>query len=133
MCVFCKIIEGAIPSYKIYEDEKCLAILDISQATLGHTLVLPKKHFDDIFDIDEETVMHLAKIVNKIAKHYAKVLPDIAGINILNNNREKAGQTVMHYHIHIIPRYLNDDLVDMKFTDHSQSSCYQELLDKKKL
>ena len=118
MCVFCKIISGEFNSSKIYEDDKVLAILDLSQATYGHTLVMPKKHYENIFDLDSETAKHLFSVVKKIANHYKEVLPNLKGVNLLNNNGEKAGQTVMHYHMHIIPRYENDDLVDMKFTEH---------------
>ena len=118
MCVFCKIISGEYNSSKVYEDDKVLAILDLSQATYGHTLVMPKEHYENIFDLDEETAKHLFNVVTKIAKHYGNIIPNIKGINLLNNNGTKAGQTVMHYHIHIIPRYDDDDLVEMKFTEH---------------
>ena len=118
MCVFCKIINGEYGSSKIYEDEKVLAILDLSQATTGHTLVMPKEHYENIFDLEEETAKHLFSVVKKISNHYQKVIPNLKGINLLNNNGAKAGQTVMHYHMHIIPRYEDDDLVEMKFTEH---------------
>lgn len=118
MCVFCKIISGEYSSSKIYEDDKVLAILDLSQATYGHTLVMPKAHYENIFDLDSEIASHLFKVVKQISNHYQTVIPNLKGINLLNNNGQKAGQTVMHYHMHIIPRYENDDLVDMKFTEH---------------
>ncbi len=118
MCVFCKIISGEFNSCKIYEDDKVLAILDLSQATYGHTLVMPKTHYENIFDLDTEIAKHLFSVVTLISNHYKKVIPNIAGLNLLNNNCTKAGQTVMHYHMHIIPRYDDDDLVDMKFTEH---------------
>lgn len=118
MCVFCKIVSGEYSSSKIYEDDKVLAILDLSQASYGHTLVMPKKHYENIFDLDTETAMHLFSVVKLISNHYQKVIPNLKGINLLNNNGSKAGQVVMHYHMHIIPRYEDDDLVDMKFTEH---------------
>jgi histidine triad (HIT) family protein len=118
MCVFCKIVSGEYSSSKIYEDDKVLAILDLSQASYGHTLVMPKKHYENIFDLDTETAMHLFSVVKLISNHYQNVLPNLKGINLLNNNGSKAGQVVMHYHMHIIPRYEDDDLVDMKFTEH---------------
>ena len=118
MCVFCKIISGEFNSSKIYEDDKVLAILDLSQATYGHTLVMPKAHYENIFDLDEEVAKHLFSVVKLISNHYQKTIPNIKGINLLNNNGKAAGQTVMHYHMHIIPRYEDDDLVDMKFTEH---------------
>jgi len=117
MCIFCEIIKGNIPSKKIYEDDKVLAILDISQATLGHTLVMPKEHFANLYDIDSETLAHLIKIVKKIALHYKKIDDTIEGINLLNNNEEAAGQSVMHFHMHILPRRKNDDL-EVKFQEH---------------
>ena len=128
MCVFCKIISGEYNSSKIYEDDKVLAILDLSQATYGHTLVMPKQHYENIFDIDEETAKHLFSVVTKNAKHYNSVIPNIKGLNLLNNNGIKAGQTVMHYHMHIIPRYDDDDLGEMKFIEHKldlQNICEQ--------
>ena len=131
MCVFCKIISGEYSSSKIYEDDKVLAILDLSQATVGHTLVMPKAHYENIFDLDTDVAGHLLKVVKQISNHYQKVIPNIKGINLLNNNGTKAGQTVMHYHMHIIPRYEDDDLVDMKFTEHKLN--LQELCEQIKL
>jgi histidine triad (HIT) family protein len=118
MCVFCKIASGEFSSHKIYEDEKVLAILDLSQATKGHTLVMPKKHYENIFDLDEETSKHLFNVVRIISKHYNEIDKNIVGINLLNNNGSAAGQTVMHYHMHILPRYENDDLKNMEFNEH---------------
>ncbi len=118
MCIFCKIINGDIPSKKVYEDDDVLAILDISQATKGHTLVLPKKHYANLLEIPNDEyikVMTRAKeITNKIVTNL-----NADGCNILNNCKEAAGQTVMHYHVHIIPRYNGDDL-KIEFTDHSK-------------
>lgn len=119
MCVFCEIVKGNIPSYKVYEDDLCIAILDISQATLGHTLVLPKKHFDDILSIDEDTLTHLSLVVNKLVKHYSTAL-NVTDFNIINNCGELAGQTVKHFHIHILPRY-EGDTVKMEFTFNDTS------------
>ena len=117
MCVFCEIIKGNIPSKKIYEDNDVLAILDISQATVGHTLVLPKNHYENLYDIDEEVLAKIVKTAKKIAKHYKEVDSSIEGINLLNNNEETAGQSVMHYHMHVLPRRKNDDL-QIKFQEH---------------
>ena len=118
MCVFCKIVSGEYNSSKIYEDDKVLAILDLSQASYGHTLVMPKVHYENIFDLDNSVAEHLFGVVKKICNHYQNTIPNLKGINLLNNNGGKAGQVVMHYHMHIIPRYEDDDLVDMKFTEH---------------
>ena len=117
MCIFCEIIKGNIPSKKVYEDDKVLAILDISQITKGHTLVLPKKHFDNFLDIDEEysnAVFNAAKKVTKMINNAYKPL----GFNIINNCGETAGQSVMHFHVHVVPRYNKEDLV-MQHADNS--------------
>ena len=119
MCVFCEIVKGNIPSYKVYEDDVCIAILDISQATIGHTLVIPKKHFKNIFELDEETAMHLFKVVTNLSKKISKAL-NVDNMNILNNNGALAGQSVDHFHIHIIPRYKDDNL-EIKFSSNKLS------------
>ena len=120
MCIFCSIINGDIPSYKVYEDDRFLAFLDISQAEYGHTLVVPKKHFDTFLDMDDETSKDLIILVKDLANK-VKRATGASGINILNNNGKAAGQSVNHVHFHIIPRYENDDLV-MKFTEHKLSN-----------
>lgn len=107
MCIFCKIVNGEIPSYKIYEDNDFLAFMDISPATIGHTLVIPKKHYDSIFSLDEDT--KIFSLVIKLSKVIKEAL-DLEGMNILNNNGEVAGQSVKHFHIHLIPRYKDDNL-----------------------
>ena len=127
-CIFCKIINKEIPSKIVYEDDLVIAILDLSQATYGHTLVMPKKHYANIYEIDDDTLAHLIKVVKELAiKLKNKLHAD--GINILNNNDEAAGQTIMHYHIHILPRYKNDDL-NISFTDHSKNTNLDDILNK---
>lgn len=105
-CVFCKIVKGEIPSYKVYEDENVLALLDISQATPGHTLILAKKHFKNLYDIDDETACKVFAAVPKIAKAIKKAFNPI-GLNVLINT-DKPLQSVYHFHIHLIPRYQMD-------------------------
>lgn len=123
MCVFCKIVNGEIPSYKIYETENTMAFLDISQNTKGHTLVIPKKHVENIFALDDETAKELfGTVVNT-----TKLLKDKLGFentNLLNNNGPLAGQVVNHYHIHIIPRYGNDECY---FHDSPHEPNFEEL------
>ena len=119
MCIFCSIVKGDIPSYKVYEDDDFLAFLDISQAEIGHTLVVPKKHFDNLLEMDDETAKKMIVLVKKLANK-VKSATNASGINILNNNGLAAGQSVNHIHFHIIPRYENDDLI-MKFTEHKLS------------
>lgn len=125
MCIFCSIINGDIPSYKVYEDDIFLAFLDISQAEIGHTLVVPKKHFENFLEMDDETASKMIILVKEIANK-VKNATHASGINILNNNGVSAGQSVNHIHFHIIPRYDNDDLV-MKFTEHKLSK--EEFID----
>ena len=108
MCVFCKIVNGEIPSYKIYETDTVMAFLDISQNTKGHTLVIPKKHIESIFDLDEQTGRDLFEAVIKTTNILKNKL-GFKDVNLLNNNGSLAGQVVNHYHIHIIPRYGNDE------------------------
>ncbi|MEI7604518.1 MAG: HIT family protein [bacterium] len=106
-CIFCSIIEKVIASKIVYEDDLVMAILDIDPVSEAHTLVVPKRHFDDIVSIESEYVERIAEVTQKIAKKiFENIKPD--GINILQNNGRAAGQVVMHYHNHIIPRWEND-------------------------
>lgn len=123
MCVFCKIVNGEIPSFKIYESENTMAFLDISQNTVGHTLVIPKRHIENIFDLDEETSKELFVSVTKTAKILKEKL-GIENANLLNNNGTLAGQVVNHYHIHIIPRYGNDECY---FKESPHEANFEEL------
>ncbi len=108
-CIFCKIIKGDIPSYKIYEDEYTYAFLDIAKDVSGHTLVIPKKHVVNILDCDNETLTHLMDTVKKISNHYVDNC-GYDGVNIINASGLAAQQTVFHFHIHIIPRKENDNV-----------------------
>ena len=117
MCVFCEIIAGNIPGKKVYEDDDVLAILDISQTTKGHTLVMPKKHYDNFLQMPEDEYANLMKKVQIIAKKTTKNL-DAKGVNILINTNEVAGQSVMHTHVHIIPRYDENDTVSFTFKEN---------------
>ena len=106
-CIFCKIAAGEIPSKTLYEDEKFRVILDLGPATKGHALILPKRHAADLFELPEETaaeVMVLAKRIANTMKE--KLLCD--GLNLIQNNGAAAGQTVSHFHLHLIPRYEED-------------------------
>lgn len=109
MCIFCKIANGEIPSNCLYEDELVKVILDLSPASKGHALIIPKRHATDLFDLDEETKGHVLKVASKVGAALKKVL-NADGINIMQNNGEAAGQSVMHFHMHIIPRYKGDGL-----------------------
>jgi len=106
-CIFCKIISGEIPSLRIYEDEYCIATLDINPANPGHTLILPKKHYKDLTELPEELAGKLLMAAKEIGKRQLEKL-DADGFNIIQNNGEAAGQTVLHFHIHVIPRFVSD-------------------------
>ena len=108
-CIFCKIVNGLIPNYRVYEDEKVVAFLDIKPVSKGHTLVIPKIHADDVFAISNEDVAAVSIAAKKIATAIIKAT-DAEGVNLLNSNKREAGQTVFHYHMHIIPRSRDDKL-----------------------
>lgn len=117
-CIFCKIASKEIPGKYLYEDEVCVAFLDLSQATKGHTLVVPKKHVKNVLDVDAALSAHLFEVATKLAQHLCRCL-DAKGCNLLTNANEVAGQTILHYHIHIIPRYEATDGVQFNFEDHT--------------
>lgn len=108
-CVMCKIIQNEIPSYKIYEDDFVLAILDISQTTCGHTLVIPKEHTVSLLETNATIAQHLLSVTAELAKEITQKL-HAPGCNVLTNAHKAAGQEVMHTHIHIIPRFENDSV-----------------------
>ena len=106
-CLFCKIISGEIPSAKIYEDENIFAFLDINPTNIGHTLVIPKKHSKNIFDIEEKDLHSVMTGVQKIS-HAIRDAVNADGINVMNNNEPSAGQIIFHTHFHIVPRFSED-------------------------
>jgi histidine triad (HIT) family protein len=106
-CIFCKIIAGEIPSHTLYEDEQFKVILDVGPATKGHALILPKEHYANLYELPEDVAMN----VMKLAKKMVQVMTDrlgCDGFNLVQNNGEVAGQTVFHFHLHLIPRYKDD-------------------------
>ncbi len=116
-CIFCQIVSGQIPSSKVYEDEEVLAFLDITQVTTGHTLVIPKKHYRNMLEMDAEAASSLFARVPKIAKQLQERL-GASGVNIINNNEEAAGQTVFHTHVHLLPRFDESDGLKLSFETH---------------
>ena len=108
-CLFCKIIKGDIPCYKIYEDEYTLAFLDIAKDVDGHTLVIPKTHCSSILDSEEDVLNKVMHTVKLISNHYVEKC-GFSGVNVLNNNGESAEQSIHHLHFHIIPRMDNDNI-----------------------
>lgn len=106
-CIFCKIANGEIPSTTIYEDDDFRVFFDIAPASKGHCLIVPKEHFDNVFEMNEETAGKLFVLATKVARSLKKEL-NLEGLNIVQNNGTIAGQTVFHFHMHMIPRYTGD-------------------------
>ena len=102
--IFCRIIDGEIPCYKLYEDDEVLAFLDISQVTKGHALVVSKKHFDNFLSTPQEVMHKVMDVAQRIGQVDIRLL-GAKGVNILSNCYPAAGQSVMHFHVHVIPRY----------------------------
>jgi histidine triad (HIT) family protein len=107
-CIFCKIVNGEIPAAKVFENEHVLAFLDISQVTKGHTLVIPKVHKENLFELTPDIAKNLFESVPAIANALKAEYKPL-GLNLVNNNGEQAGQTVYHFHMHLIPRYGQGD------------------------
>lgn len=106
-CIFCKIANGEIPSKTIYEDEEFRVILDLGPATKGHALILPKNHYANLYELPDETASHVMLLAKKMAGLMTEKL-GCDGFNLVQNNGEVAGQTVFHFHLHLIPRYKED-------------------------
>lgn len=131
-CIFCKLANGEIPTNTIYEDDLFRVILDASPASKGHALIIPKAHFADIYEIDTQTAGEAMKLAKKLAIHMTTVL-GCDGFNLVQNNGEVAGQTVFHFHLHLIPRYKdmkNDDILIWNhetFTDEEMKEICSSL------
>ena len=106
-CIFCKLANGEFPTRKIYEDENFVVFMDLGPATKGHSLVVPKEHYADIYEMPADLLGEAMKVAQKVATKMTEAL-HADGFNILQNNGEAGGQTVFHFHMHLIPRY-NDD------------------------
>lgn len=113
-CIFCKIVSGDIPSSDVYEDEDFKVIMDISPASKGHVIILTKKHFENLFELEDDVGKNLLTVARKVAMAMKEEL-GCDGINFLQNNGEAAGQSVFHIHFHLIPRYKGDN-VQMSWT-----------------
>ena len=107
-CLFCKIAKGIIPSSIVYEDDDVIAFLDISQTTKGHTLVIPKKHYDNFLNTPKETMHKVMDVAQRIGQAQILML-GAKGVNILSNVNKEAGQSIYHFHVHVIPRYLETE------------------------
>ena len=127
-CIFCKIASGEIPGMRVYEDDLTLAFMDIAKDVDGHILVVPKKHFRNILDCDEETLSAVMKTVKKVSEHLTENC-GYDGVNLLNASGESAGQSVPHLHIHIIPRKCNDNIDAWSVFDGAKQNI-QEVFDR---
>lgn len=119
-CIFCKIVRGEIPARIVYENEKVIAFLDVNPISKGHLLIIPKKHFENIFDIEEDYLKGIITSAKELAKKLKKNL-NADGINMLHASGKSAQQSVFHFHIHLVPRYNRDKL------DTWPRSNYKEL------
>lgn len=126
-CIFCKIVDGDIPARKVYEDDDVIAILDMSQVTKGHTLVISKEHVRNILDYSDELAAKVFSKVPKIAKAVKAFDPDCKGLNLLMNNEEIASQSVFHGHIHLLPRYNDNDGFGLKWETHTDDYSDEDL------
>ncbi len=117
--VFCKIIAGEIPCYKLYEDEDVLAFLDISQVTKGHALVVSKKHFENFLTTPQEIMHKVMDVAQRIGQVQIKLL-GARGVNILSNCYPASGQTVMHFHVHVIPRYNENEGFEITMKNNAE-------------
>lgn len=106
-CLFCKIITGEIPSSKVYEDEKCYAFLDLHPVNIGHTLLVPKAHSENLYTVADEDIAHMATVLKKLSIAIKQAVK-ADGINIEMNNDPVAGQLIFHTHLHIVPRFEGD-------------------------
>lgn len=107
-CIFCKIANGEIPSATLYEDEEFRVILDLGPANKGHALILPKAHYENLYELPDDTAGHTMILAKKVITKMKEVV-DCDGYNVVQNNGEAAGQTVFHFHMHLIPRYKGDN------------------------
>ena len=120
-CIFCKLANKDIPTNIIYEDDRFTVILDASPATKGHALILPKNHAANIYELPDEDASAVFVLAKKLATKMTEIL-HCDGFNIVQNNGEVAGQTVFHFHMHLIPRYLNDGNQDKLTWNHAEFS-----------
>lgn len=130
-CIFCKIVKGELPSYKVYEDDDTLAFLDIKPTAQGHTLVVPKKHYANLEEISEEDLQKVILTVKKIGKALKEGL-QAESYNVCENNDKAAGQIIPHIHFHLIPRYKADTLDQWPQSDYPEGRA-QEILEKIKI
>ncbi|MEE0686064.1 MAG: HIT family protein [Lachnospiraceae bacterium] len=128
-CIFCKIISGEFSSYTLYEDEDFKVIFDISPVTKGHAILIAKKHYKNLFELDDQVASRALVVVKKVATALASEL-NCDGFNLLQNNEAIAGQTIFHFHIHLIPRYKDDNVSLVPTPGQLDTEFATELADK---
>lgn len=128
-CVFCKILDGVIPSVKLYEDEEFVIILDIGPAAFGHALIIPKDHYANLYEMPEELLGKVMSLAKVWGEKLVKVLK-ADGLNLVQNNGLAAGQTVFHYHLHLIPRYEGDGVGELWTPGSLSEEQKKELVEK---
>ena len=120
-CIFCKIARGEIPCHKVYEDDKVIAFLDLAQVTPGHTLVIPKEHYESFLSVPKALMHHVMAVAQRVGQiHISEILA--RGVNILTNCYPIAGQVIPHFHVHVIPRYEKGDGLRITMIDHAEES-----------
>lgn len=128
-CIFCKIINGDIPSARLYEDEDFVIVLDVGPASFGHALILPKEHYANVFEMPEELLTKCIRLAKVWGEKLVKGL-HADGLNMVQNNGLAAGQTVFHYHLHLIPRYTSDSVGELWTPGELTEEQRQEILEK---
>ena len=133
-CIFCKIAAGEIPSATLYEDEEFRVILDLGPASKGHALILPKQHYANLYELPDELAEKVIRLAKKMVIAMTKAL-QCDGFNVVQNNGEAAGQTVFHFHMHLIPRYASDDNENVIEWSHKEftSEEFAQICDKMKM
>jgi len=126
-CIFCKIIKGEIPSFKVFENDKVFCFLDINPLSRGHILVAPKKHYENIFDIEEDDLKEIISVAKNLSLRIREIF-GADGVNLVNASGETAEQSVFHFHLHIIPRYKDDMLeINKWWGSKSRKADFEEL------
>ena len=130
-CIFCKLANGVFPTNTIYEDEDFRVILDAEPVSKGHALILPKEHYKNIYDLDDAVAAKILPLAKKLASEMTEKL-GADGFNILQNNNEVAGQSVFHYHMHLIPRYADGVITDVtwghtNFSDEEMDQIFTKI------
>lgn len=129
-CIFCKIVNGEIPAKKVYEDDYTIAFLDINPISNGHTLVIPKKHYLNFQDSDENVVASVAITTKKVAEKLLNNCNSIQGFNYLSNSGNIAGQIIEHFHMHVIPKYSKENGFNINFIKDEDSFKINDFIDK---